>query len=66
MVKNRSESKMEEEKIVINKNGQDIECEVLFTFDSEDTGKAYIGKKTGFCSASIFFRRVLFTVGTIC
>ena len=34
---------MEEEKIVINKNGKDIECEVLFTFDSEDTGKAYIG-----------------------
>ena len=34
---------MEQEKIVINKNGQDIECDVLFTFDSEDTGKAYIG-----------------------
>lgn len=34
---------MEDEKIIINKNGQDIECDVLFTFDSEDTGKAYIG-----------------------
>ena len=34
---------MEEEKIVINKNGKYIECDVLFTFDSEDTGKAYIG-----------------------
>lgn len=34
---------MEQEKIVINKNGQDIECDILFTFDSEDTGKAYIG-----------------------
>ena len=34
---------MEEEKIVINKNGKDIECDVLFTFDSEDTNKAYIG-----------------------
>lgn len=34
---------MEEEKIVINKNGKDTECDVLFTFDSEDTGKAYVG-----------------------
>lgn len=34
---------MEDEKIIINKNGQDVECDVLFTFDSEDTGKAYIG-----------------------
>lgn len=34
---------MEEEKIVISKNGQEVECDVLFTFDSEDTGKAYIG-----------------------
>lgn len=32
--KNRSETTMEEEKIVINKNGKDIECDVLFTFDS--------------------------------
>ena len=38
---------MENEKIVINKNGQDIECKVLFTFDSEDTGKAYIGYTDG-------------------
>lgn len=34
---------MEYEKITINKNGQDVECRVLFTFDSEDTNKAYIG-----------------------
>lgn len=34
---------MEQEKIVINKNGQEVECDVLFTFDCEDTGKAYIG-----------------------
>ena len=34
---------MEEEKIVISKNGKEVECDVLFTFDSEDTGKAYIG-----------------------
>lgn len=34
---------MDNEKIVISKNGQEVECDVLFTFDSEDTGKAYIG-----------------------
>ena len=34
---------MEYEKITIRKNGQDVECRVLFTFDSEDTNKAYIG-----------------------
>ena len=34
---------MEYEKIIIKKNGQDVECKVLFTFDSEDTNKAYIG-----------------------
>lgn len=33
----------ESKKIVISKNGQDIECDVLFTFDSEQTGKTYIG-----------------------
>ena len=31
------------EKIQIEKNGKTIDCDVLFTFDSEDTGKAYIG-----------------------
>ena len=34
---------MENEKIVISKNGKEVECEILFTFDSEDTGKAYVG-----------------------
>ncbi len=35
---------MEElEKITIEKNGERLECDVLFTFDSEDTNKAYIG-----------------------
>ena len=27
---------------VIGDNGQETECEVLFTFDSEETGKSYI------------------------
>jgi len=34
---------MENEKIVINKHGKEVECDILFTFDSEDTGKAYVG-----------------------
>ena len=28
--------------IVKNENGNEIECDVLFTFDSEDTNKSYI------------------------
>ncbi len=28
--------------IVKNENGDEIECDVLFTFDSEDTSKSYI------------------------
>lgn len=34
---------MENEKIVILKDGEEVECEVLFTFDSPDTNKSYIG-----------------------
>ncbi len=34
---------IEEEKIIINKDGEDKEYTVLFTFDSEDTLKTYIG-----------------------
>ncbi len=34
---------MENEKIVILKDGEEVECDVLFTFDSEDTNKGYIG-----------------------
>lgn len=34
---------MTNEKITIEKNGEMIECDVLFTFDCEDTQKSYIG-----------------------
>ena len=34
---------IEEEKITINKDGVDKEYSLLFTFDSEDTLKTYIG-----------------------
>ncbi len=34
---------MENEKITIEKHGKQVECDILFTFDSEDTGKVYIG-----------------------
>ena len=37
------ENNLDEEKIIIQKNGREIECDILFTFDSEDTDKAYIG-----------------------
>ncbi len=32
-----------EEKIVILKDGKEVECDILFTFDSEDTHKTYFG-----------------------
>ena len=31
------------EKITILKDEREVECEVLFTFDCEETGKSYIG-----------------------
>ena len=31
------------EKLQIEKNGKIVDCDVLFTFDSEDTMKSYIG-----------------------
>ena len=34
---------LENEKVTIEKDGEITECDVLFTFDSEDTGKTYIG-----------------------
>ncbi len=34
---------IENEKVTIEKDGKITECDVLFTFDSEDTGKVYIG-----------------------
>ena len=33
----------EKEKLVILKDGKEVECDILFTFDSDDTGKSYIG-----------------------
>ena len=34
---------IENEKVTIDKDRIITECDVLFSFDSEDTGKAYIG-----------------------
>lgn len=34
---------IENEKVTIEKDGKITECDVLFTFDSEDTGKVYVG-----------------------
>lgn len=31
------------EKIQIVRNGKEVDCDVLFTFDCEDTMKAYVG-----------------------
>lgn len=31
------------EKIKIEKNGKVVDCDILFTFDSEDTLKTYVG-----------------------
>ena len=31
------------EKIVILKDGKEVECNILFTFDCDQTGKSYIG-----------------------
>ena len=33
----------EKDKIQIEKNGEMVDCDVLFTFDSEDTMKSYVG-----------------------
>ncbi len=33
----------ENDKITILKNNEEKECDIIFTFDSEDTGKSYIG-----------------------
>ena len=34
---------LEKEKVYLEKNGKDIECDILFTFDCEDTLKSYVG-----------------------
>ena len=31
------------EKLQIEKNGKIVDCDILFTFDSEDTMKSYVG-----------------------
>lgn len=31
------------EKVRVERNGKVIECDILFTFDSEDTMKSYVG-----------------------
>ena len=38
---------MDDEKIVITKEGIPVDCDVLFTFDCEDTMKSYIGYTDG-------------------
>lgn len=32
-----------EEKIIIQKDGREVECEVLFTFNCDETKKGYVG-----------------------
>ena len=34
---------MNEKKIQIERNGRMVDCDVLFTFDSDDTKKSYVG-----------------------
>ena len=34
---------IEDEKITVELNGKATECDLLFTFTSEDTGKGYLG-----------------------
>ena len=34
---------MDQEKIIIEKEGKEVECDILFTFTCEDTGKGYVG-----------------------
>lgn len=31
------------DKVIMEKNGEKVECDVLFTFDCEDTMKSYVG-----------------------
>lgn len=34
---------IENEKIQLEKDGKTVDCDILFTFDSEDTMKSYVG-----------------------
>ncbi|MBQ3307268.1 MAG: DUF1292 domain-containing protein [Bacilli bacterium] len=36
------ENNLKDEKILMEKNGKEVECDVLFTFDSLDTMKSYV------------------------
>ncbi len=31
------------EKVILEKNNEEVECDVLFTFDCEDTMRSYVG-----------------------
>ena len=37
------ENSLKDEKILMQKDGKEVECDVLFTFDSLDTMKSYVG-----------------------
>ena len=34
---------LENDKITIEKDGKEIDCDILFTFDCDDTKKSYVG-----------------------
>ena len=34
---------LENDKITIEKDGQEVECDILFTFDCDETKKSYVG-----------------------
>ena len=34
---------LENEKVILEKDGKVIDCDILFTFDSEETMKSYVG-----------------------
>ncbi|MBR5370277.1 MAG: DUF1292 domain-containing protein [Bacilli bacterium] len=34
---------LENDKITIEKEGKEVDCDILFTFDCEDTKKSYVG-----------------------
>jgi len=54
--------------IVILKNGEEVECEVLFTFDCEELGKTYVGYTDGVVASNgrknIYVKRWDPVVGT--
>lgn len=34
---------LENDKVIMEKDGVEINCDILFTFDSDDTKKSYVG-----------------------